>query len=260
MVKGIEKFKEYFAGYEGNYIIIGGTACDILEEKAGQQPRATKDIDIILIVEALTVDFVKRFWVFVKAGQYETRQRGDGKNEYFRFLKPKTADFPFQIELFSRKPDVLEIAEDVRLTPIPVDEDLSSLSAILMNENYYNFTLEHSIVEDRIRLANIENLIVLKAKAFIDLSSRKANGETIDEKNIRKHKNDVFRLATMLTEADKFTLPFDIQNDMDSFCREISLSLPDDAFFKSIGVPAKPEGVFGLLRNAFQVEFTGLHN
>ena len=29
MVKGLEKFKEYFTGFEDNYVIIGGTACDI---------------------------------------------------------------------------------------------------------------------------------------------------------------------------------------------------------------------------------------
>ena len=254
MVRGIEKFKEYFAGYEGNYIIIGGTACDILEENAGQPPRATRDIDIILIVEALTTDFVKRFWEFIKAGQYKTRQRGNGKHEYFRFLQPQTVDFPFQIEIFSRKPDILEIAGDTRLTPIPIDEDLSSLSAILMNDDYYYFTLKHSIIEDGIRLANIESLIVLKAKAFIDLSERKTTGEPIDEKNIRKHKNDVFRLATMLTEMDSFTLSTDIQNDIDDFCQKVSQSLPDNAFFKTIGVPAKPEDVFYLLCRAFQVK------
>jgi hypothetical protein len=253
MVRGIEKFKEYFAGYEDNYIVIGGTACDILEENAGQQPRATKDIDIILIVEALTADFVKRFWEFVKAGQYEMRQRGSGKHEYFRFLKPQAADFPFQIEIFARKPDVLEVAEGTRLTPIPTDENLSSLSAILMNDDYYHFTMEHSIIENGIRLANIESLIILKAKAFIDLSSRKASGEAIDEKSIRKHKNDIFRLATMLTETDIFTLPIDMQNDICDFCQKVSLSLPDNAFFKTIGLPVKPEDVFGLLCRAFQV-------
>jgi len=253
MVRGIEKFKEYFSEYEDNYIIIGGTACDILEENAGQQPRATKDIDIILIVEALTADFVKQFWKFVREGQYETRQRGNGKHEYFRFLKPQITEFPYQIEIFARKPDVLEIADDTRLTPIPIDEDLSSLSAILMNENYYHFTLERSIIEDNLRLANIESLIVLKAKAFIDLSDRKAKEESIDEKNIRKHKNDIFRLATMLTRMDKFILPADIQNDMNIFCQMVSQSLPDTAFFKSIGLIVKPEDVFDLLCNAFRV-------
>jgi hypothetical protein len=159
MVRGIEKFKEYFAEYKDNYIIIGGTACDILEEVAGQQPRATKDIDIILVVETLSADFVKQFWEFIKTGQYETRQRGNGKHEYFRFLKPKQADFPFQIEIFARKPDILNIENEARLTPIPTDEDLSSLSAILMNEDYYHFALKHNVIEDGIRLASVETLI-----------------------------------------------------------------------------------------------------
>ncbi|MDR1975027.1 MAG: hypothetical protein LBQ31_10250 [Bacteroidales bacterium] len=83
MVRGIEKFKEYFAEYKNNYIIIGGTACDILEENVGQQPRATKDIDIILIVEALTSEFVRQFWKFIKAGNYETRQKSGGKRRIF---------------------------------------------------------------------------------------------------------------------------------------------------------------------------------
>lgn len=56
MVRGIEKFREYFAGYEANYVIIGGAACEVHEETYGQRPRATKDIDIILVVEALSVD------------------------------------------------------------------------------------------------------------------------------------------------------------------------------------------------------------
>jgi hypothetical protein len=253
MVRGIEKFKEYFAEYDKNYIIIGGTACDILEENAGQQPRATKDIDIILIVEALTSNFVKRFWEFVNDGKYETRQRGNGKHEYFRFLKPKMTDFPFQIEIFARKPDILNIAENAHLTPIPVDEDLLSLSAILMNDYYYHFTLEHSIVADNIRLANVESLIVLKAKAFIDLSNRKANNEMIDEKNIRKHKNDVFRLATMLSTAEEFILPVEIHRDITDFCRTVSSSLPDSNFFKSTGIPVKPKDIFDALCRTFHI-------
>jgi len=30
MVYGIEKFKEYFRDYSGQYVFIGGTACSIL--------------------------------------------------------------------------------------------------------------------------------------------------------------------------------------------------------------------------------------
>ena len=254
MVRGIEQFRAYFAGYERNYIIIGGTACDILEENAGQQPRATKDIDIILIIEALTVDFIKRFWEFIKAGEYETRQRGNGKHEYYRFLKPRSADFPLQIEISARKPDVLDISSDARFTPIPIGEDLSSLSAVLMNDVYYYYTMEHSTIESGIRFANVESLIVLKAKAYLDLSERKTKGEVIDSKKVNKHKNDIFRLATMLAENDNFVLHIEMQNDLDEFCQIVAQSLPDYAFFKAIGFPAKPEDVFSLLCRTFQVK------
>lgn len=255
MVTGIDKFKEYFAEYENNYIIIGGTACDILEENAGQIPRATKDIDIILIVEALSPEFVKQFWEFVKAGNYSTRQRGNGENEYFRFLKPQTKGFPLQVELFSRKPDVLEIAKDTVLTPIPVDEDLSSLSAILMNDEYYNFTMEHSHTLEAIRLANTESLVCLKAKAYLDLTQRKANSEAIDEKNIRKHRSDIFRLAATLGEDVLFELPVGIQTDLNLFGKMISQSIPDKAFFKSVGLlNINPEEVFQRLYSVFHIE------
>jgi len=71
MVKGLDIFIKYFKEYSKNYVIIGGTACDLIIDEAGFYPRATKDIDLILVVEALTSDFVKQFWQFVKDGRFE---------------------------------------------------------------------------------------------------------------------------------------------------------------------------------------------
>ena len=53
MVYGIEKFKEYFSNYTGQYVFIGGTACDILLDEIGVSFRATKDLDMVLIIEVL---------------------------------------------------------------------------------------------------------------------------------------------------------------------------------------------------------------
>lgn len=69
MVTGLERFREAFKGYSDKYIIIGGTACDILISDEGFIPRATKDIDIILVIEELTREFVERFWEFIMAGK-----------------------------------------------------------------------------------------------------------------------------------------------------------------------------------------------
>lgn len=46
MVKGFESFRKWFEGYEDNYTIIGGTACDLILTEMNQDFRATKDIDL----------------------------------------------------------------------------------------------------------------------------------------------------------------------------------------------------------------------
>lgn len=241
MVRGIDKFREFFKDYADNYIIIGGTACEVHEEAYAQTPRATKDIDIILVVEALTSEFVSHFWEFVKTGGYQERNKGIGGNgkpqhEYFRFMRPADVYFPYQIELFSRSLGLLNFPDDARITPIPTDEDLSSLSAILMDDDYYNFTIGHSVLEDGIHIADISSLICLKSKAFVDLSERKENGEQVDSKNIQKHKKDVFRLAAMLTPADHFDLPDQIKGDISAFVEMASEEKPNADFFRAAGL------------------------
>ena len=71
MVIGFDKFKSWFQDYHDSYIIIGGTACDAVLDDAGFTPRATKDIDMILVFEALSASFVSQFWEFVRAAGYQ---------------------------------------------------------------------------------------------------------------------------------------------------------------------------------------------
>ena len=51
MVKGLDTFQKYFADYEEQYVLIGGAACDILFESNEVNFRATRDLDMVLIVE-----------------------------------------------------------------------------------------------------------------------------------------------------------------------------------------------------------------
>jgi hypothetical protein len=236
MVIGIEKFREYFKDFPDNYVIIGGTACDIIISDAALTPRATKDIDIILVVEALNADFVKRFWEFIKTANYERQEVGGEERKYYRFIKPADKEFPMQIELFSRKPDVIILEEGAHLTPIPVDDDLSSLSAILLSDDYYSYMIEHSTQENGLHLANIEALICLKAKAYLEIAERMAQGKHEDSKNLRKHKTDVFRLALMLTAENVFELPESIKSHLQAFADLVANDLADKAIFKEMGV------------------------
>ncbi|CAN7719924.1 hypothetical protein [Variovorax paradoxus] len=123
MVRGLDIFQERFAAYVDQYVLIGGTAATLTMEEAGLEFRATKDLDIVLHVEALTPAFGEAFWKFVEDGGYEIRQASDtGKPIFYRFQKPADARYPAMVELFARAPDGLQPAEGSQLTPIPLDD------------------------------------------------------------------------------------------------------------------------------------------
>lgn len=255
MVRGIEIFKQYFEAYPENYIIIGGTACDILMEEAGFTPRATKDIDLILIVEALTSEFVEKFWGFVKDGAYERQEKSTDERKYYRFMKPENIDFPFQIELFSKTPDNVELQEPAHLTPIPVDDDLSSLSAILMSDDYYNYMRANCVSENGLQLANLDALICLKAKAFLEISERIAGGGNQDAKHLKKHKNDVFKLAAMLPTDREFQLPESIKSQLIEFLYTIQDQLPEKVIFKDMGLGnLDAQRIVDQIKKSFKIE------
>ena len=107
--------------------------------------------------------------------------------------------YPYMIEIFSRNPDFIILEDDAVLTPLPIDDEISSLSAILLNEAYYELLKTGQMMVDGIPVLSPTCLIPFKAKAWLDLKERKLNGEQVDSKNIKKHKNDVFRLAQLIT-------------------------------------------------------------
>jgi len=94
MVVGLDKFREHFAGHEEQYAVIGGSACFLVFEQAGLDFRVTKNIDMVLCVEVVDAAFIERFRVFLDAGGYKTRERCNGRKEFYRFHDPSTNGFP----------------------------------------------------------------------------------------------------------------------------------------------------------------------
>lgn len=234
MVRGIESFGEWFRGYENQYAIIGGTACDLLMTDQGLDFRATKDIDLVLIVEAVDETFGKRFWEYVIAAGYEHRNKSTGEAQFYRFTNPKSREYPAMIELFARKPDAIHLPEDAVLSPLPIDGDVSSLSAILLDEDYYDFLKQGRIQVSGVTVLDAPYLIPLKAKAWLDLSARKENGEHVDSKNIRKHKNDVLRLTEMLERDQEIShMPDTVSADMRVFLDRMA---SEDVDLKQLGI------------------------
>ena len=217
MVKGLERFREHFAAFTDRYLIIGGTACDLALTEAGLEFRATKDIDVVLCLETIDAEFGEAFWSFVEAGEYESLEAPADERTFYRFTKPRVDGYPVMIELFSRVPDMLGVEIIGHLTPIPMSDDVSSLSAILLDNDYYDWTQAGRTMIDGLPVVRPEHLIPLKAKAWLDLTARAADGQRIDSKDIRKHRNDVFRLYAIV-DPDYQALPAaSICSDMEQF-------------------------------------------
>jgi hypothetical protein len=217
MIAGLELFSDFFKGYDKHYVLIGGVATMRWLEEAGMQPRATKDFDIVLIVESLNDRFLNRFWDFLKQGGYSNLQKSTGQRIYYRFSNPKDKNWPFMFEIFARTPDGMTIWGDPSVVPIPADEDASSLSAILMDDGYYSIVRDHREMRNGVPLLSHEGLILLKAKAWLDLTARKRQGHAVDERDINKHRNDVFKLTLLLTADKTVRIPPNIRHDLLEF-------------------------------------------
>ncbi len=138
MIRGLDLFREHFADYRKAFVLIGGVACHEWLATQGLAFRGTKDVDMVLIVEALDDAFVKRFWEFIEAGKYKGRYKSEDGRELYRFEEPEDERYPAMIEIFSRKPAKIDLAERQHIVPIKLDEDSASLSAILLNDDYYD--------------------------------------------------------------------------------------------------------------------------
>ena len=223
-MEGLDKFREAFKDFSDNYVIIGGTACDITMTGTEVRARATHDIDMIIVVERMTPQYGEQFWQFIREAGYrpEKSKTKDGespKYEMYRFVDGNPG-YPEMIELLSRHPDALGEPKGLVIEPLPIDGELSSLSAIIMDDDYYQFTIEHSRLTDNIRHADSAALIALKARAYLNLLLDKQNGKHVNSKDIKKHRSDVLKNVVIMTE-DEIMAPASIVECIKEFVMSI---------------------------------------
>ena len=152
------------------------------------------------------------------------------------------------MELFART-DIDLRDTDSSLTPIHIDDEVSSLSAILLDEEYYRLLVENRTISGDVPVLSVQALIPFKAKAWLDLSNRRANGESIDAKNIKKHRNDVCRLASMLTGGERITMGETVRMDMESFVASYESNPVDPKVLQIPGVGAQQ--IVDVLRSVY---------
>lgn len=217
MVRGLPKFREHFEGLDDQYVLIGGAAIDIAMEDADLDFRVTKDLDIVLHAKSLDPEFARRFWEFVEEGGYEYRQKSTGKPTFYRFHSPKNEAFPFVIELFAVSPELVDPPAESHLTPLPISDEVSSLSAILLDDDYYEFLQAGIREQDGLSVLAPAYIVPLKARAWLDLTKRREAGEEVTSKDIKKHRNDIVRLAQLVSPTERVEVPEDIARDLREF-------------------------------------------
>lgn len=90
---------------------------------------------------------------FIKKGKYVCGERKRDKTCFYRFTEPESG-YPSQIELLSRSPDPLAIPAGIR--KVHIDDDVSSLSAIILDEKYYGLLENGCEIKDGIRVLKAE--------------------------------------------------------------------------------------------------------
>lgn len=258
MIQGLDTFRDRFRAYSDSLVLIGGAACDEWFSRQGLAFRATRDLDIVLLLEGVDSGFIAAIRQFIDDGGYEVRQRSEsGAPVLYRFAKPSQSGFPHMLEIFSRLPEGIGLGPDQTIVPIPADEGVHSLSAILMDDDYHALIREHAERRDGIGYATATALIPLKAKAWLDLTGCQQRGERIDSKDIGKHRADVFRLAGTLPGEPGPRLAPGILADLSRFLDAFPDSSPEwPAILASIkptlGGNLKP----AILRSAIRTYFS----
>ena len=118
-----------------------------------------------------------------------------------------------------------------------IDDNASSLSAILLNDDFYQFMITGRRVVDGIGVLGAEYLIPFKMYAWINLLDRKRDGEHVNEKNLKKHKYDVFRLLQIVTADSKIESTGLVNESIHKFIDEISIVDESEVRLVQMGLP-----------------------
>jgi hypothetical protein len=225
--KGMDHFLNYLKGLENDYV-IGGGAASILMDDSSVDFRATKDVDLVLLTNE-SAELNNRIAAYVDEGKYEIKEATDDAPRYYRFRSPKMEEFPVMIEIFGRNEQKIELRNGQYIIPVENDEFVK-ISAILLDEEYFSIIRSNlTRTESGASVINFIANICLKARAHRELTEKKESGDQVDDRAIKKHRNDIFRIAPMLRGDEVFTLSATPKKDL-TFALEALKVMPENQF------------------------------
>lgn len=174
----------------------------------------------------------------MRTGGYEHRTK-DGRYQLYRFERPTDGSFPPKIELLSKRPEVLEGIEST-LGRIPTVDGGYSLSAILLDDEYYELLEDGVELIDGLPVLGIRYLPVFKMHAWANLSRDKAAGLPVHSDEINKHRSDVCKLCSMFSPSDTVELPDSVREEVARF---VEARPWDDNMLRGWRLPIDSQGM-----------------
>lgn len=211
---GVPKVLEYLKQNSDCFVIIGGVAAYLALLDKGLPFRETHDFDIVILADGTDEAFNTGILRLLKDGGYE-RAVVNSKSVYYRFINPKQSEYPKVIELFAKNNTLL----NRRLEKIHIAKDGEELSAIVLDDDMFNFINEHKIVSEAgLPIVDSLGLIVLKIYAYYKNKELYEQGKVTGKDKFEKHKRDVIRLLLSLTpEENRISLNTMFKNYCKSF-------------------------------------------
>lgn len=92
-------------------------------------------------------------------------------------------------------------------------------------------------VVEGIGVLGAEHLIPFKMYSWINLLDRKRAGEHVNEKDLKKHKYDVFRLLQIVTDGTKVKAAGLVADSIQRYIEEINVLDEKEVRLMQIGLP-----------------------
>ena len=118
----------------------------------------------------------------------------------------------------------------------------------MLNDDYYEFMMSGRKVINGVGVLGAEHLIPFKMRAWLDLCRRKSEGEHVNSADIKKHKNDVFRLMNVINPDEVINASEKVKDDV----RQFIARMPEERInMKNIGLDMELDAALHTLENMY---------
>ncbi|MFP5386732.1 MAG: hypothetical protein ACLGHN_11675 [Bacteriovoracia bacterium] len=192
-------------------------------------------------------EFLKAIKDYIKLGDYEIQKGNKGQATFYRFQKPKKEEFPVMIELFATSEGDFDLDEGQHIVPVANEAGIESLSAILLDDEYYAIIKKNAVEKDGIYVLNEMALIPFKAKAYLEIKERGG-----DSKEWKKHRGDIINLTVaFLTEESEEKLSGKVRVHFLDFMKQLKQELNPEVIEGACEQKISKETIINLLEKTF---------